>query len=722
MIFRFNKSSAPPQLLWLVLLVAFGLRIAYLIIYSGLPEWDQLTVDANFHHHWAQRIADGNILGDTTFFRAPLYIYLLALLYLVFGSSLWVGHILGLLLGLASVAMTYRLGHRLFGQSVGLIASAIHALYPIAMYFEQELLVEPLFLLLLVIALERLVAWYHDGLPRDAFLTALFTGLAAITRPTGLLLIPIILIVLIVRRKELSGIAKHTALVIVALLATIGPITTRNIVVADDPTLIASSGGINLFIGNNPEADGVSAVLPPPLGPNWRLDQVKYHAEQYYGADLTWGEVSVYWRNRAIIWATENPGDFLSLYAKKLYLHFSNQLISNNRELDRFLGSIQFFRYNIFSFILVFGFAVIGLAAGGWRGRGTWPLLAFGGIYLLVSALFFYATRFRYPLLPLFFIFAAYGGVRIVSLRQENPTRALAVGLIGVAAAILSLLNFAPLPERTSTHALSERGLYHFSQGNYDRALQYQRAALRADPDYPGSHNSLGATFLRMQRLDSAVVHFQAELDRHPWFTGALTNLAYAHLIAGNLDRAQQFARDAIDREPYRYNPNSILLRTLYSDSTVPGATLIAESRATANRTNNDIYLLNDAAELLIGRQIGDASRDLLLRALEAKPPPIETDHEAFRHTFRHSHEHMNAQRARAAVQLSFLYGLDNKFADALLYARKAVRWDPSLIQAWLNVHNAYRSLGRNQAADSVLSEAAERFPNDPTIRQYRHR
>ena len=46
---------------WLLIILALALvvRVYYLNYYFHLPDWDQLTVDNYYHHHWAQSIASG---------------------------------------------------------------------------------------------------------------------------------------------------------------------------------------------------------------------------------------------------------------------------------------------------------------------------------------------------------------------------------------------------------------------------------------------------------------------------------------------------------------------------------------------------------------------------------------------------------------------------------------------------------------------------------------
>ena len=170
----------------------------YLNQYFALPEWSGLTIDAWYHHNLAQSFADGNIFGDTTYFRAPFYIYCLGLLYALFDSGLWVGRLFGLVIGIVSVGMTYKIGRRMFDRQVGLVAALMHAVYPIMIYFEGELLLDSLFTLTLQLAVHRFLVSLESNRMQDLLYTGLFIGLAAITRPTVLVIVPLVVVMLII--------------------------------------------------------------------------------------------------------------------------------------------------------------------------------------------------------------------------------------------------------------------------------------------------------------------------------------------------------------------------------------------------------------------------------------------------------------------------------------------------------------------------------------------
>jgi len=272
-------SPSLPTGLLLILAGALVLRVIYLYCYSALPDWEQLTVDNYYHHHWAQSLAGGNWVGDTTYFRAPFYVWCLGVLYALFESSLWVARLFGACAGLATVVVTYFLARKIYDHRAGLIAAALYACLPTPLYFEAEILLDPLFTFLLATSIFFIVDWLDSANIRSAVLAGLMIGLAALTRPTALILLPVIVIVLALRFVGLRRRWKQMALIVAACATLVAITFVRNLIVAGDPVMISSQGGINLYLGNHEEADGVSATMPEPYGHNWQIKQVTYSVE-----------------------------------------------------------------------------------------------------------------------------------------------------------------------------------------------------------------------------------------------------------------------------------------------------------------------------------------------------------------------------------------------------------------------------------------------------------
>ncbi len=712
------KNHRAPVLLWLILLVAAALRVAYLVMYSSMPDWGMLTVDNYYHHNWALDIAQGDILGDTTYFRAPLYVWVLAAAYVLFGASLWTARVLGMFIGLASVVVTYLLGTRLASRRVGLLAAALHAVWPTALYFESELLLDPLFLLLMELAVWRMTVWFDSERPRDAFLTGLFLGLAAITRPTVLVLLAVMAGVLLVRRANLRAVAQSALMVALGLVATIGPVFARNYIVAGDPVMIAAQGGINLYIGNNDAADGISATLPEPLGFNWQIRDVEWIAERSAGGELTPGQVSSYWSDRAIEWIRENPGRFASLYLAKLYRSISTVEISNNRALGQFFRRMPLLHYNPLEFGMLFALAICGMVAsigGNSRARIIASAIL---LYTLASALFFFNSRFRLPLVPLYLVFAAAGIFALVDTLHKRPGRMVLPLVAAIVAGLLSYLPLVALPAGISPQSLMAAANYAFAQGNNSEALRLSQEAARANPTFPEVHLNIGNALVRLGNPAAAREAYERELELHPQRAKAYTNLASLALVEDDIGRALEWSQKAISLRPYDYDANLVRLRALAAVDTLPSSAMVAEIRAAAARTDDDVYLLNDAGIILTGLGHPDLAVEILSRALEADPPPIETDDHAFLPRYRHSRENMRAQYARAAYQLGFIAGVNGRFEEAVARSRQAIDNDSSLADAWVNLISGYMAMGRPASADSALSAALQRFPTHAPLQR----
>jgi len=701
------------QGLLVVLALALVVRVCYLIYYHNMPDWSQLTVDNYYHHHWAQSIAEGNILGDTTYFRAPFYVFCLAFLYALWGTSLWVGRLFGLAVGLGSVAMTYLLGRRIFNTKVGLIAALLQSIYPVMIYFESELLLDPLFTLLLQLAVYRLLIWWESKKTKDALLTGLLVGLASITRPTALIFIPLIVFLLILTFKPARLWVKQTIVFILAASLVIAPLLVRNLIVADDPVLIASQGGINLYIGNNNAADGVSAVLPEPLGHNWSIKEVTYLAQQEAGKRLKPGEVSSYWANKSLNWMTKNPLAFTKLYLKKLYYSFSNREISNNRNLGWFFNQVPILKYNPLSFGILFMLTLVAIVAG-FKQRSQVRLLSLSIIaYVLITSIFFFNSRFRLPLVPYYLVLSAFGLVTLIHHLRSKQKFSLGLLLAAFGAALFSFYPLVPLPKGSSPLPLISRGLYYYAKGDYHQAAYYERLALTVDSTFPEVNLNMGACYFKLGVEDSARYYFEREKQFNPERAKAYTDLASLYLMNGQYGKALTEIERALYYKPYDVTTNMVLLRAMSANQEIDNDSLAHVATRAAESTDDNIYLLNDAAALLAQRGSLQWAESLLLKALNAKPPPIETDDEAFTPNFINSPQRWKKEQARANYQLGYINGLRKRYHDAVRYSSLAIRGDSTLVEAYVNLISGLLATGQPHQADSVLAIALGKFPTN---------
>jgi len=713
-----TSTYSNRSILLTVILVALVIRLVYLFYYCSLPVWDQLTVDNYYHHNWAISISDGNILGDTTYFRAPFYVWCLAALYAVFGTSLWVGRLFGLVVGVVSVALTYRIGRRVFDHKVGLIAAAIQAIYPMHLYFEGELLLDPLFTLLLQLAVERVIVWWDTRKTGVLFTAGLIFGLAAITRPTALVLLIPVVVFVAAGLTSWRPTVRNVQVLILGVIIMIFPVTLRNVLVASDPVLISSQGGINFYIGNNDAADGISAALSEPMGANWRIRQITYIAEQDEERSLKPGEVSQFWMGRAFDWIAANPARSLSLYVQKLYHHISNREISNNRNLRVFFEAMPFLKYNPLTFGILFALTVVG--CGQWlrKNKKAALLLALLLTYMAVSSAFFFNSRFRLPLLPLFIVLSA---VSLLSI-----TRGLLVAwrkaIFALATAIVfGLVSFYPLvglpAGNTSQHLVSE-GIYFMATEDYTRALDSFLRARQIDPTFPETNLNIGAAYMRLGNIDSALYYFGEEKKYNPSRVKSDVNIASISLLQGEYGQAAAQVAPAIRSAPYDITANRVLMRALFGDTLTTEAQLQDSVRAAAARTGNDITLLNEAAIRFTERGDLDAASSLLSVAATAKPPPIETDDDAFERSYPRRRDLWDREKAKTYYQWGYVKGLSGQFDLAIQYSHRSIELDSTRVEAYVNLISGYLSVGDIVTAREVFRAALVRFPDDDYLRR----
>ena len=98
------------------------------------------VLDCLAYHDWALAILGGDWLGDRVYYQDPLYPFFLAGLYALFGPDTQGVLIAQALLGAASVVVIFALGRQLGGESVGLVAGLLAAVYQVFFFFEALLL------------------------------------------------------------------------------------------------------------------------------------------------------------------------------------------------------------------------------------------------------------------------------------------------------------------------------------------------------------------------------------------------------------------------------------------------------------------------------------------------------------------------------------------------------------------------------------------------------
>jgi 4-amino-4-deoxy-L-arabinose transferase-like glycosyltransferase len=259
-----GNGGRPPQRwsLALVLLLAFGLRLAWVLV-AGL---DVAAMGFQFDMTWYQlaagRIAGGHGLTDfegvATAQWPPGYPLLLGAVYALVGESVLAAGLLNALLGTLCCLLVYGVGAQLFGRATGLLAGALFAVLPDDIFFARLILSEVFFGTVFCGVVLLFVRWNGSEARQPRwFLLGCLLGAASLIRGIALAfpLVPLTIWLLATRSFRVSFL--RVFVLGLGVACVIAPWTIRNYVRMGHPVLIATSVGRTLGHAHS-ETGGVS--------------------------------------------------------------------------------------------------------------------------------------------------------------------------------------------------------------------------------------------------------------------------------------------------------------------------------------------------------------------------------------------------------------------------------------------------------------------------------
>jgi 4-amino-4-deoxy-L-arabinose transferase-like glycosyltransferase len=342
-------------------------------------------------------------------YRAPLYAFLIALVYKTAGERNFLVQLLQSLFGSIVCLLVYGIGKRLFDESAGLVAAFFVSIYPFSVYLASVLLSEQIFVLFLLLGLYFLVCGKKSLNYFLISVAGICLGLGALARPEMLIFILASGTHLLFHREFCfpRRLAAVLLLVFFSLLA-ISPWTIRNYIQHDEFILISTAGGKNFWQGNNSRAGATDTSVVLAGEPKEILELMNTSPSPKTIENAYW--------SLAFNWIKQNPGKFLYLYLRK-FVNFwrvtpDNITYVQNQKL-----------VNVFSacmLIPLYIFSLLGIV----KNRSRWReyLLLYLAILSFPFGLSFFVTsfRFRMPLDSLLILLAAKGLLWIVLWRRDR--------------------------------------------------------------------------------------------------------------------------------------------------------------------------------------------------------------------------------------------------------------------------------------------------------------
>ena len=318
-----------------------------------------------------------------------------SLLYRAVGIRPWVVPVYQAFLGAYIVGLTWRLARQALGPSVAAVAAWLTAAWPLLIEFTTIFASELLFVALVLTSLN---IWVSRSLPFGLRMILWGASIAAATyvRPTALPML------LIFPALQWTLDRDWRALILGSLLAALtasllfAPWAYRSLALFDRFVLVSANGGVNLWMGNNPESTGGYMALPD------KKFSTEVDRDRYYGRE-------------AVNFILSHPLEYAKLSFRRAVTTYGRETIGivwnekglNSKYSDRSLLTLKRISSAYWWMLIILGFAGTVLVLRRRLGWPLWPLLA-AFAYLTAFPIFTVGMdRYHVPIDPLIAIFAA---------------------------------------------------------------------------------------------------------------------------------------------------------------------------------------------------------------------------------------------------------------------------------------------------------------------------
>lgn len=534
---------------------ALVVRLIHVWQLGASPFGDLLLGDSAGYDRWAKELAAGDWLGSEVFYQAPLYPYLLGVLYATLGSDVAIARVCQALLGAGSAVLLAAAGGRFFSPPVGIAAGAALALHAPAIFVDATLQKSVIDIFLLTGLLALLGRALDGAPPARAWLgIGALLGALCLTRENAAILVAALGLWLWLERRQRRDWWRQAALAAAGVAIVLVPVTLRNGVVGGEWHLTTSQFGPNFYIGNSADADGAYRPLRYGRGDAaFERDDATALAEAAAGRDLSPAEVSRYWIGQALDDIRAAPGRWLGLLGRKTALTFNAvEVVDTESQYAHAEHSLPLAATGwLTHFGLLVPLAAVGIAVTWPQRRRLLPLYLMLGSYAASVIAFYVFARYRYPLAPFLVLFAAAGGDHLVRVARRTATLAHAPVVAAVVLVCLVGANW-PLLSRSHMRAVSYNNLAtaYRERGDLPRAVTLYETALSLDEDYAQAHSNLGSALAANGEPERALDHYRQAIAADPGTGDLRFNYGNALLAANRHAEAAEQFRFAVQARP----------------------------------------------------------------------------------------------------------------------------------------------------------------------------
>ena len=408
-------SNVVPPAYWTRPSVIMGAALALRLLWAACVPVDPVS-DGVLYEAFARSMVEGHGYafadGTLTEYWPVGTSAVYALLYYIFGIHPWVVPVFQAFLGTLIVGLTWRIARQALGPAVASLAAWLTAIWPLLIEFTTIPASELLFTALILASLN---IWTSRRLPfvaRTMFWGACIAA-ATYVRPTAWPLLVIFPAMQWIFDRDWRAFITGTLLAILTASLLFAPWSYRSVVLFDRFALVSANGGVNLWMGNNPESTGGYMDLPNKQFLN-EVDR-----DHYYGRE-------------AVNFILSHPLIYAKLSVKRAMTTYGRETIGvvwNEKGLTAKYGSASLVAFKRISTMywwsmLLLGAVGIILILRRRLAAQQWPLLASFGYLSVFPVLTVAMDRYHVPIDPMLAIFAAYG---LLVMRERVSSRTVSL-------------------------------------------------------------------------------------------------------------------------------------------------------------------------------------------------------------------------------------------------------------------------------------------------------
>jgi 4-amino-4-deoxy-L-arabinose transferase-like glycosyltransferase len=426
---QYLSKIPPKKWLLLILILGFALRLAW-VVWSPYSPPAAGTEDMIMINH-ARDLVDGKgYIGPsgTPSANRPIgYALLLAGIFKLFGENLDVVALMNVFLILLTLWLVYKIGVTVGNEFVGLLGAFLVAIYPTSVFAARILLEEHIFVPMWLAGILLLILDYRSPSWSKILWAGILFAIGAHFRTYSFGMGFVAFFMWFIFKKNFRQ-ALIRLIIIQSLIFLVAlPWAIRNYYKMGSPIFYSTYVGGALYYSNNPTADVRWPVNPSP----------EQGGDIAYWEAKTEAEANCAGKAAAWKWIKQNPSLFVQkALGRGLYhlgLSREGWIVKDNfytiragrtRPPEKLISKINRLDndfYGVVFLLALFGMIICLLPKTRIHGKS-------GAGYLVITLLYYLAIvcltlghrKYRFPLEPIFCIFAAYGLSFFTRLRDPS--------------------------------------------------------------------------------------------------------------------------------------------------------------------------------------------------------------------------------------------------------------------------------------------------------------